>query len=97
MKRIWRRLAKDIPANSSWRCECERKRPQPSNGLPSGLSRHGEVKTIADGQLDARQLSAIVAPEEIEMTADGKYYKTRTLSLDTNVQCSMSPDTNVVK
>jgi hypothetical protein len=36
-----------------------------------------DCSAVADGQLDARQSSAILAPEEIEMTADAKYYKTR--------------------
>jgi hypothetical protein len=49
----------------------------------------------ADGQLDACQSSAILAPEEIEMTTGGKYYKTRNRPLSGTNLSTMSGISNL--
>jgi hypothetical protein len=43
----------------------------------TGRNHQIDCSAVAEGQLDARESSAILAPEEIEMIADCKYYKTR--------------------
>jgi hypothetical protein len=57
----------------------------------NGRNHQMDCSAVADGQLDARQSSAILAPEEIEMITDGKYYKTRNRPLSLRTHGRFTP------